>query len=55
MSHFSKLVEKLEKEGMSEKEARAVAYKIGVEKYGKKGMENKAKEGKEAKMRGWIK
>lgn len=53
MSHFSKLVEKLEKEGMSEKEARALAYKIGVEKYGKEGMEKKAELGR--KRRGWIK
>jgi len=43
---FKKLVNKLEKEGESEHEAKGVAAKVGFEKYGKAGMEAKAAAGR---------
>jgi len=42
MGVFKKLVGKLEAKGLSKQEAGGIAYKEGVAKYGKKGMEKKA-------------
>lgn len=47
-SAFSELEAKFKKEGKTD--PGGLAYKIGVEKYGKKGMEEKAKAGKDAAM-----
>ncbi len=44
MSKFNKLKSELAKKGI--KNPGGLAYKIGVEKYGKKGMERKARAGK---------
>ena len=48
MSAFKRLEEKLEKKGMSEKEAGGVAYNAGVAKYGKSVMAKKAAKGRAA-------
>ena len=48
-SAFSALEAKFQKEGKTD--PGGLAYKIGVEKYGKKGMEEKAKAGKDAEMK----
>lgn len=47
MSAFNRLEEKLEKKGMSEKEAGGVAYNSGVAKYGKSVMAAKAARGRQ--------
>lgn len=46
---FKELEHKLEGEGKSEESAGAIAYSVGKEKYGKKGMEAKAKAGEAKK------
>lgn len=51
MSKFSKLEGKLEKKGMSKKEAGGIAYNAGKAKYGKAGMARKAAAGR-ARARG---
>ncbi|HXS14442.1 MAG TPA: hypothetical protein VN734_17215 [Acidobacteriaceae bacterium] len=51
MSNFSKLENKLEKKGMSKKEAGGIAYNAGKAKYGKAGMARKAAAGR-ARKRG---
>jgi hypothetical protein len=43
---FTELEHKLEAKGESKHEASAVAYKVGAEKYGKKGMEEKSEAGR---------
>jgi uncharacterized protein len=48
-SAFSELESKFKREGKTD--PGGLAYKIGVEKYGKKGMEEKAKAGKDAEMK----
>lgn len=48
-SAFKDLEHKLEGEGKSEKSAGAIAYTVGKEKYGKEGMEAKAKAGEAKK------
>lgn len=48
MSAFKRLEEKLEKKGMSEKEAGGTAYNVGVAKYGKAVMAKKAAKGRAA-------
>ena len=45
MSAFKNLVKKLMAQGKSAEAARKIAYSIGVNKYGKKGMARKAKAG----------
>jgi hypothetical protein len=45
-SKFKKLVSKLEKKGLSAKQAGGVAYKAGVAKFGKKKMASKAAAGR---------
>lgn len=42
LSKFKKLQMSLERKGYSKDAAGAIAYKIGVQKYGKKGMAKKA-------------
>lgn len=46
MGAFKRGQQKLEKQGMSKKEAGAIMYKAGEKKYGKKGMEKKAEAGR---------
>jgi|TARA_R100000935_G_scaffold56548_1_gene88369 hypothetical protein len=46
MSKFKVMVKKLMGQGKSEKAAKAIAYSIGVNKYGKKGMARKAAAGR---------
>lgn len=46
MGAFKRGVKKLEKQGMSAKEAGGIMYKAGEKKYGKKGMERKAEAGR---------
>jgi hypothetical protein len=46
MSAFKTLVNKLVKQGNSLESARKIAYSIGVNKYGKKGMAQKAAAGR---------
>lgn len=46
---FKKMVGKLKAKGESKHEAKAVAAKIGMEKYGKKKMEKMAAKGKRRK------
>jgi anti-sigma28 factor (negative regulator of flagellin synthesis) len=46
---FKELEHKLEDEGKSKESAGAIAYTVGKEKYGKKGMEAKAKAGEAKK------
>jgi hypothetical protein len=46
---FKKLVSKLEKKGLPAGEAGGIAYKQGVKKYGKEGMEKKAAAGRKRK------
>lgn len=46
MGAFKKLVGKLERKGLSAKEAGGIAYKQGVKKYGKSGMSAKAAAGR---------
>ena len=48
---FKKLVGKLEKKGLSAKEAGGIAYNQGAKKYGKAGMARKAAAGR-ARARG---
>jgi hypothetical protein len=43
---FKRLVRKLESKGKSAKQAGGIAYKVGVEKYGKAGMARKAAAGR---------
>ena len=45
MSKFNKLVKKLMSQGKSETAAKKIAYSIGANKYGKKGMARKAAAG----------
>ena len=45
MGTFRQMVKKLMAQGKSEEAARRIAYSIGVNKYGKKGMARKAKAG----------
>ncbi len=45
MSAFKKMVKKLMAQGRSEQAAKKIAYSIGVNKYGKKGMAIKAQAG----------
>jgi|TARA_R110000787_G_scaffold44300_4_gene108814 hypothetical protein len=46
MSKFKELVKKLVSQGKSEIAAKRIAYSIGVNKYGKKGMQRKAQAGR---------
>tara|TARA_R110000744_G_scaffold34019_3_gene79553 strand:+ start:511 stop:663 length:153 start_codon:yes stop_codon:yes gene_type:complete len=46
MSKFKTMVKKLMGQGKSKKAAQAIAYSIGVNKYGKKGMARKAQAGR---------
>jgi hypothetical protein len=46
MGAFKKLEQKLERKGMSKKEAGGVAYNAGKAKYGKAGMARKAAAGR---------
>jgi len=46
MSKFKEMVKKLMGQGKSKKAASAIAYSIGVNKYGKKGMQRKAAAGR---------
>lgn len=50
MSKFKELVAKLEKKGYSQDSAKRIAASAGFKKYGKAGMEAKAKAG-EAKAK----
>ena len=43
---FKKLVGKLESKGKSPAQAKGIAAKVGMEKYGKAGMERKAAAGR---------
>lgn len=45
MSNFKKLKDLLKNKGYSDKAAGGIAYKIGVNKYGKNTMQKAAKEG----------
>lgn len=45
MGKFKALVKKLMSQGKSETAAKKIAYSIGVNKYGKKGMARKAAAG----------
>jgi hypothetical protein len=45
MGKFKALVKKLMSQGKSETAAKKIAYSIGVNKYGKKGMARKASAG----------
>tara|TARA_R110000803_G_scaffold4327_4_gene14702 strand:+ start:294 stop:452 length:159 start_codon:yes stop_codon:yes gene_type:complete len=45
MSKFKTMVKKLMGQGKSKKAAQAIAYSIGANKYGKKGMARKAQAG----------
>ena len=46
MGAFKQLEQKLEKKGYSEKAAGGIAYKVGIEKYGKAAMQKKAAAGR---------
>lgn len=46
MGAFKDLEEKLEDKGYSNKAAGAIAYKVGIEKYGKATMKKKAAAGR---------
>lgn len=46
MGAFKNLEEKLEKKGYSDKAAGGIAYKVGLEKYGKATMQKKAAAGR---------
>lgn len=48
MSKFEKLKEKLMAKGKSAKQAGGIAYKVGIEKFGKERMAKAAKLGKPA-------
>ena len=48
-SKFKKLVAKLERKGKSPAQAGGIAYKVGVAKYGKKRMAQKAAQGRKKK------
>jgi GH24 family phage-related lysozyme (muramidase) len=49
VSKFKKLQRSLQRKGYSEKSAGAIAYTIGVKKYGKAGMARKAAAGRRRK------
>tara|TARA_R100001443_G_scaffold19157_1_gene30519 strand:+ start:882 stop:1034 length:153 start_codon:yes stop_codon:yes gene_type:complete len=49
MGAFKDMVKKLIAQGKSPEAARRIAYSIGVNKYGKKGMARKAKAGMRSK------
>lgn len=51
MGKFKQLVGKLERKGKSEEQAKGIAAKVGMEKYGKAGMQRKAAAGR-ARARG---
>jgi hypothetical protein len=51
MSKFKALVKKLVASGKSETAAKKIAYSIGVNKYGKKGMAKKAAAGRKKARR----
>lgn len=46
MGAFKKLEEKLEKKGLPKSEAGGIAYKQGVKKFGKAGMQKKSAAGR---------
>ena len=56
MGKFKALVKKLEAKGLPASEAGGIAYKQGVKKYGKAGMQKKAMAGrKKANKLNWHK